>query len=420
MRWALLLSLVASVALGDDHPGRFRRFCARTDQGRTERGFACDNYALFEAFPASGAGTTGPCAASNPTTATGQAFTFARASVGTCSPLGRAMTGITNASLVELSNNIARQEADGDGVLGLHVEQAGTDLLLRFIDYANAAWADVGTPTLTGSQVSPFTGTYANLAVQFDDNDGGAFEGRSQTVTVSAGSAYFAHCYVKAGTATSARIALDGTAATITGLSSSTWSIIEVGDASASAAAVAFEVDVGSIAATTGTVIFGGCQVELGTYRTTIIPTTATTATRATEMSPTVTLAAALASTGCLGFAATPQVTGGLAGAVGNAGNARPIYSVGANILFFDGTNNPSTPSGAVANVAKRYRVTWSTANGVVLRNVTDANQAVSAFTVGTWAPDTSLELMFGTGAAVAVDGIISRVIYDPSESRCP
>ena len=82
-------------------------------------------------------------------------------------------------------------------------------IFLRFIDYANASWADVGTPTLTGGQTAPWSGTYASSAVQFDDNDAGAYEGRSQSVTVSAGAAYFMHCYVKAGTASDARILLE-------------------------------------------------------------------------------------------------------------------------------------------------------------------------------------------------------------------
>ena len=70
------------------------------------------------------------------------------------------------------------------------VESLRAQVLFRFIDYANALWSDIGTPTLTGSQTSPFAGTYATSAVQFDDNDGAAYEGRAQTVTVSAGVAH--------------------------------------------------------------------------------------------------------------------------------------------------------------------------------------------------------------------------------------
>lgn len=241
------------------------------------------SYAFFEAFPASGAGTFGACSTTPPTGAKGEALTFARTGNATCTKTtsgGLATSGIANGDLVELSANQPRVEYDSGGVKGLLVESSRVNSLFRFIEFANALWSDVGTPTLTGSQASPFTGTYATSAVQFDDNDAVAFEGRSQVVTVTAASAYYAHCYVKAGTATSARISLDGTAATITGLSSSTWSIVEVADASASAGTVTFEVDVGSTTAATGTVAFGGCQVEAGTYRTSIIPTTSAAVTR--------------------------------------------------------------------------------------------------------------------------------------------
>ena len=256
----------------------------RVPGGRAEGGRSgVKAWAFFEAFPASGAGTFGACSTTPPTGAKGETLSFARTGAATCTRTatgGLATTGIADGDLSEMSGNQARVEYDSSGVLGLLVEALGVNVLPRFIEFANATWADVGTPTLTGSQTSPFTGTYATSAVLFSDNDGAAFEGRSQPITVTAGAAYFGYCFVKAGTATSARIVLDGTAATITGLSSSTWSIVEVADVSASAASVTLEVDVGSTTATTGTVTFGGCDVKAGTRRTSIVPTAAAAVTR--------------------------------------------------------------------------------------------------------------------------------------------
>jgi hypothetical protein len=159
--------------------------------------------------------------------------------------------------------------------LGLRVEGTRTNVMTRFIDYANATWADVSTPTLTGAQASPWAGTYANLAVQFDDNNAAAFEGRTQTVTVTAATAYVMSCYVKAGTLDTARLSLDGTTADFTGLSSSTWTIVSVADASSSGVAIAAQALNGSTVGATGTVIWGGCQVEAGLHATSMIPTVA-------------------------------------------------------------------------------------------------------------------------------------------------
>ena len=238
-----------------------------------------ENYAFFEFAPASGAGMGTACACTTPTGAKGEAMTYVRAGNATCSPLGLATTGITNASLVECSANLPRVESSGS-VLGLRVEGARTNVLTRFIDYANATWADVATPTLTGAQVSPWTGTYANLAVQFDDNDAVAFEGRTQTVTVTAATQYTMSCFVKAGTLAAWTLSLDGTTASGTGLSSTTWSRVTVTDASSSGVAIAAQALNGSVVGDTGTVIWGGCQVETGAYATSMIPTVAAGVTR--------------------------------------------------------------------------------------------------------------------------------------------
>ena len=285
---ALLLILIASSALGQ---GRFDRFNQRTDQGRSTRGFEQSSYAFFEFAPASGAGMGTACACTTPTGAKGEALTFTRAGDATCSKQGLATTGIANGDLVVCTVNQPRVESSG-GVLGLRVEGARTNVLPRFINPCDAAWADVGTPALTGQvvsgtacatttpQASPWSGTYANAAVQFDDNDGAAFEGRTQTVTVSAATAYTMSCFVKAGTLASATVSLDGTTANITGLSSTTWSILSVTDASSSGVAIAAQVLNGSTAAATGTVVWGGCQVEAGAHFTSMIPTVAGAATR--------------------------------------------------------------------------------------------------------------------------------------------
>ena len=77
------IALVALALLTGATP-RFHRTNSRTPQGRSDRGLIGTSYAFFEAFPASGAGTLGVCATSNPSGAKNEVLTFTRASNGTC------------------------------------------------------------------------------------------------------------------------------------------------------------------------------------------------------------------------------------------------------------------------------------------------------------------------------------------------
>ena len=430
MNLALVLVLLASA------PGERVR-----DSGPRVRGRESWTPAFFEAFPASGAGVPAACSTTAPTGAKGETLTFARGSVATCTATatgGLVSSGIAKGDLVELSSNVARVEYDSAGVKGLRVEGSGQNVLPRFIDYTNDAWSDVGTPTLTGSQASPFAGTYATSAVQFDDNDGAAFEGRSIPVAVNAGSAYIAHCYVQAGTASSARISLDGTAATITGLSSSTWSIVEVADASASAASVTFEVDVGSTAATTGSVVFGGCDVKLGVYRTSIVPTVAAAVTRDADLAYFALTSAPGFTVGSMAATINPNSGMSYATPVATATSTTPPGS-GADqlVLYAGGTSGASykcylgntaatlAVSGAAAFVAPANgpHRGYCAAGGIggTLTGGFDTNSmsASGAIAAGPYGAENYLFVGSSNNAITYVDSIVSRICRDPSSTRC-
>lgn len=378
------------------------------------------SFAFFEFAPSSGAGMPAACATTAPTGAKGETLTFTRASPATCTPTatgGLVTSGIATQSLVELTNNIARVEYDANGTLGLLVESQGVDLLLRFIDYANALWSDIGTPTLTGSQASPFSGTYATSAVQFDDNDSGAYEGRAQTITVSAGVAHTMHCYVKAGTLAEARITLDGTAATKTGLSTSTWDIIEVTDASSSGVAIVAQVMNGDAASDTGTVIWGGCDVKTGTYRTSIVPTVAATATRVIE-SPAFTIAST-GPTACVAASVTwPSASVG-------AVNFMALGSTGPINMTLYRTNNTAAgyqinatavgPAVAAMNLTTHRALLYDNA-GTRAAFWDNGSVAAPANTMAGGAT----EVWVGRNVSgTPADGIVSRVQVDPSVLRC-
>lgn len=375
-----------------------------------------ESLALFEAF--NGSGTTGVCSTTAPTGAKGETLTFTRATAATCTKgtNGTRSTGIADGDLVEMASGQIRQELDAEAFLGFLKEAAATNLLLRFIAIDNAAWSDVGTPSLTTGQTSPFGGTYATSAVQIDDNDGAAFEGRSQTVTVSAGAAHTMHCYVKSGTRAEARITLDGTAATITGLSSSAWSILEVTDASSSGTSIAAQVLSGDATGDTGTVIFGGCQVETGSARTTINPTLGTTATRNLEV---VSFAQTWPNSASISMAANytgPTPTSGGAGGVMEFTGFVVALNESAGVWrWYNGatfTGIATTISSSTGGI-RTYGYHTGTARGVGWGSNSNSGSETSATN------KFGATLSFGGPSANPLNGIISRVCVDPNPLRC-
>lgn len=428
-RLALLVLVLAATSDAQRGGGRFDRVNSRCAQGRSDRGLPCgDDLAFFEFAPSGGQGMGAACACAAITGAKGEAVTFSRAGAATCSPLGLATTGITNASLVECSANLPRVESSG-GVLGLRVEGPRTNVLTRFIDYANATWSDVATPTLTGAQVSPWTGTYANLAVQFDDNDAVAFEGRTQTVAVVAATQYVMSCLVKAGTLNTARLSLDGTTADFTGLSSTTWTLATVIDASSSGVAIAAQALNGSTAAATGTVIWGGCQVEAGSYATSPIPTVAAAVTRNDETGFTdlgVGLYGPSAATGgCAAVTAQCRnSTSGRYAAINSTGGTPVEWD-----LWFGATTTtqwaaPATTSFGSTLARDTAARRWAVRTGASGSQFTICRDGAceSGSARGTdGANITNWRLFYGNyvSGSFHCDGIISRIQADPSLTRC-
>ena len=420
---ALLLILIASSALGQ---GRFDRFNQRTDQGRSTRGFEQSNYAFFEFAPTSGAGMGAACACATITGAKGETVTLTRASDATCSKQGLATTGIANGDLVTCTTNQPRVESSG-GVLGLRVDPSATNVCTRFIDYTNAAWADIGTPTPTTGQTSPWAGTYATSAVLYDDNDGAAFEGRTQTVTVAAAATYTMSCYVKAGTLASWTLSLDGTTASGTGLSSTTWSLVSVTDASSSGVAIAAQILNGSTAAGTGTVVWGGCQVEAGAVVTAVQPTVAAAAGRSAD-APTVSLGSGTWGCEAASFSvAGHNASGSNQRVLTLAVDASNLYDQyinfsGASLqhfTFLAATTRQHTTSNAPAVARSVSRAVYRQ-NGTTLVTELDGtttSSTPSAYTALTGT--TTLHLGKYTSGGFELSGIISRIQVDPSPSRC-
>lgn len=135
MRWLSLLVLVSLTAGADDRRGRFERFCGRSAQGRSSRGLLCDDYAFFEAFPASGAGTTTACSTTPPTGAKGEALTFSRASVAECySNDGQTLTQV-GVNVPAISSGVVTSTW-----MGIWTEQSRDNEAVYSRDLSQAAW----------------------------------------------------------------------------------------------------------------------------------------------------------------------------------------------------------------------------------------------------------------------------------------
>ncbi|MDP2270912.1 MAG: hypothetical protein Q8K32_09290 [Archangium sp.] len=399
------------------------------------------SFAFFEAFPASGAGTTTACSTTPPTGARGEVLTYAGVGPKTCTKGVNGLRGtlIADGDLSSLTT-LPRVEFDVDGFLGLLVEASAMTINIQARPLCNAAWSDVGTPDCLANATTGPWGT--TTMARITDNDAAAPEGRSQVVATTSATRFTAYCYVKAGTATSAAIQLTGTGSaagdclgSITGLSATTSSIVECTSAAPYAGtltAVTAGVVVGTIGTDTGTLFVEGCDVKPSAiYRTSLNDTTTVAITRATDEAAFNGLS--ISSANGLSWSANVQHPSGNGGAlwgsgpavVADASNRTQLYRANTNVQNCDYLSTSGSRSSGpviaayVAGLSYRQGCSYSGPgagstisgyrNGVL--TATSAGGLTSAFTATTVLPGA----LGAAPTAIPADGIVSRLKVDQS-----
>lgn len=169
-------------------------------------------------------------------------------------------------------------------VLGgrVRAEHATNNFLLRSEEFDNASWTNVATPTVTAET---WTAPDASLTGDtLTDNDAAALECKRQRATTTLQRNYISSVYVRAGTASTARIVMTGVGnsagnatCNFTGLTGTVSRIYCPTAATFGVGLTAIDVDicVGNATTVTGTLDVWGAQIDDGrTFLTSYIRTT--------------------------------------------------------------------------------------------------------------------------------------------------
>lgn len=409
--------------------------------------------AFFEFAPANGRGMTAACACTTPTGAKGEAMTFTRTGAATCSKQGLATTGIANGDLVVCSNNNEPRVEPSGGVLGLRVESARTNLMLRSQELNNAAWtkeydAAPRTPTVTANQATAPDGTLtadyfdsiATTGAQFSDAYQLGAAGSSTT------NGWECSVYVKgvSGSGTTDLCVYSGGAAWDCGscsFVSTSWTRCEKQQTSGVVSLANRYCKLGNNSSQNGGVARSrsemyvwGFQGEETFFPTSYIPTVAASATRNGELAgfavsvPTTAGVCTAASVqvpstdafvGGAGLWA-PQLSSGTANANAASPYMWPFTAVTGGQLAIDAAGSSGAPvsySPALDNAATSFRAVAGH-NGTAY-TYTFNGTTRTAGPASTWSSPTYASIKLFAQTTTASAALWSRVQVDPSPSRC-
>lgn len=417
---ALFIALFAAIAFSQPQTGGFG---TGGNAGRLGPSFS--SLAFFEFAPASGQGMTAACACANPAGAKGEALTFTRTGSATCSKQGLATTGIVNGDLVVCAADQARVEPSG-GVLGLRVEGARTNSVLRSQELDNAAWVNnvSSAPfntTVTANAATAPDGTATADRLDVIATTGAEFSSRAQVAGCPV-TAQGISVYVR-GVSGSGTIDLcNNSTCTACAYVDTSWSrcvgtaaVVGLGQYALGNFTVATGVD-----RPTQSVYVWGMDCEAGAYATSYIPTVAAAVTRNAE-SATMTVPAGLSqSVGCSAATLSTAWSSSVS-VVWRAllfdSNGRAIYSNASTTAgIFDGTNDIQRATTFTAGGTKRIVTTW----GAGALTVNDGSGTTSGAFTGTFGAGALTSLSLGQqGGSSHLDGIITRVQSDANSGNC-
>lgn len=402
-------------------------------------------YAFFEFAPSSGAGMGTACACGTVTGAKGEAVTFTRASSAYCTKEGLATTGLTTTSMVLCGTNQVRVEGDGNGVLGILVENARTNIVIQSQDIMDATWglffSGVVTPVRTSNQgVAPDGTTTADRLQVPACPTAGHYSVIGQALTATA-AAKVASVYVKGYAGSDGGIQIQTNdpggagVAKICSYNPDTWT--RCSTASFAYAGTGNQVFIGC----NNTAAVGGAnsgaadvlvwQTDLvdGAYATSPIPTTTAAVTRAVDSASAVLTPAPLGSTasagGCLAATARCALsTGRYLVYKGNAGafEIDPWYgATTASAQWYIGSSTTFNSTLARTADSSARWVMSTGASGSLFRICKDGTCQTGSARGADTAANTSATLYLGNynGTTLQCDGVVSRMQVDPRPTRC-
>lgn len=410
----LLLALLAA------DTGRFERFCTRTAQGRTHRGFVCNIDAglgppYFELAPDAGTGMGTECACSAITGTTGEAITVTRTGAAECpSNDGQALTLCSNNNEPRVSSGVV--SGVSVGTLGVWSEPAATNLVVRGRDLSDAAWVAVDmTCTLTATGMR-----------------GGA--NTASTCTADANNGQVTQALVVAAAARSTSMRLKRRTGTgtveVTRNGGATWSAVTLNGtwkwivpehmpgcqgACVKVAAMTSAIanpEVGIRLGTSGDAVdVDFVQDEAGDVATTPIETAAASASRNAELvtGPNIPIAGA----GCMRI--TVVLSSAPGGFIGTAGTSHGLLSLGAaaNRLYVENvakvTSSVNIATGGVYTVSGF----WSAGGTSITVNAT-TDTGTGAVVV------TPQTLRIGNAFGAGSPSMVAKLMaYDTTTTRC-